>query len=80
MMEILTRVLTQDAPAEKTWDSIPEGRGGNKRVTVKRFESGTTIIDFPIFNFHVKQKLSTKYGVSLNQSEFGAVPAFLQPT
>ena len=62
-MEFLTRVLTKDAPAEKTWVSIPEGRGGNKRVTVKRFASGTTIIDLQIFNFHVKQELPTKYGV-----------------
>ena len=59
---------------------IPEGRGGNKRVAVKRFASGTTIIDLQIFNFHVKQELPTKYGVSLNQSEFGAVPDFLQTT
>ena len=65
--EIFTRILTPDAPAEKTWDSIPEGRGGNKRVTVKRFASGTTIIDFRIFNFHVKPELHTKYGVFLNQ-------------
>ena len=65
--EFLTRVLTQDAPAKKTWDLIPEGRGGNKRVTVKRFASGTTIIDFRIFNFHVKPELHTKYGLFLNQ-------------
>ena len=65
-----SRVLTEDAPTEKTWDLIPEGRGGNKRVTVKRFESGTTIIDFRIFNFHVKPELPTKYGVSLNKSEW----------
>ena len=65
--EIFTMILTPDGPAEKTWDSIPEGRGGNKRVTVKRFESGTTIIDFRIFNFHVKPELHTKYGVFLNQ-------------
>ena len=64
-----SRVLTEDAPTEKTWDLIPEGRGGNKRVTVKRFESGTTIVDFRIFNFHVKPELPTKYGVSLNKSE-----------
>ena len=44
--EFFTRILTPDAPVEKTWDSIPEGRGDNKRVTVKRFASGTTIIDF----------------------------------
>ena len=37
--------------------------------TVKRFASGTTFTDFRIFNFHVKPKLPTKYGVSLDQSE-----------
>jgi hypothetical protein len=56
---------------EKTWDPLIDG-SGNKRVSAKRFSSGTIIVDFRIFNFHVQTPLPTIYGISLNEEEWDA--------
>lgn len=67
--DFFTSRKSNNGPAEKTWDLL-RGNGGNKRVTVKRFESGFLIVDFRIFNFHVNPELPTKFGIALNENEW----------
>lgn len=47
---------------DKIWD-IFCGVGGNKRVMVKKFESGVVIVDFCIFNFYILLELLIKFGI-----------------
>lgn len=61
--------LDKTKTADKTWD-ILRGAGGNKRVTVKKFESGAVIVDFRIFNFHISPELPTKFGIAITIKEW----------
>lgn len=47
---------------DKIWD-IFCGVGGNKRVMVKKFESGVVIVDFCIFNFYILLELLIKFWI-----------------
>lgn len=61
--------LDKTKTADKTWD-ILRGAGGNKRVTVKKFESGAVIVDFRIFNCHISPELPTKFGIAITIKEW----------